>query len=321
MSEPEGEDALALEGGRNFVGDLDVASMLVTLERGLLWAPLTDAVRSAAGAASVGVLATFFDVIASTPTLAVCRPDWTATQSLSVHATDWLVEGPIVVDVSLVRVGKKVIVVAAEIWDGRGLDDDGALLAAFDAVPGSEPADPGSTASGRPSVVGVGRGGSEGPTLAARGLLAFARLPGGAGGEFAEGYDPRRWLGQIKRRPADRMAEGAVWARIGLREIDGSAGVLELERTPYITNSIGTINGGALAMMVEKAAEAMRPALVATDLQVQYLSQVKVGPARTRGSVSRDGTDHSVVTVEVVDHGADDQVLALAVVTLQAPPG
>jgi hypothetical protein len=37
--------------------------------------------------------------------------------------------------------------------------------------------------------------------------------------------------------------------------------------------------------------------------------------------VSRDGTDHSVVTVEVVDHGADDQVLALAVVTLQAPPG
>jgi acyl-coenzyme A thioesterase PaaI-like protein len=326
MSEPDGDDALALEGGRNFVGDLDVASMLVTLERGLLWAPLTDAVRSAAGAASVGVLATFFDVIASTPTLAVCRPDWTATQSLSVHATDWLVEGPVVVDVSLVRVGKKVIVVAAEIWDGRGLDDDGDLLAAFDAVPcttSSATADVGSTAVGRRSDAAGrgGSGGSGGPRLAARGVLTFARLPGGAGGEFAEGYDPRRWLGQITRRPADRTAEGTVWARIGLREIDGAAGVLELERIPYITNRIGTINGGALAMMVEKAAEAMRPALVATDLQVQYLSQVKVGPARTRGSVSRDGADHSVVTVEVVDHGADDQVLALAVVTLQAPPG
>ncbi|HEY6531184.1 MAG TPA: hypothetical protein VIY72_02695 [Acidimicrobiales bacterium] len=316
MSESLEEIVSPMPGeGSHFVGDLDIATMLVTLERGLLWAPLTDAVRSAAGSASVGVLATFFDVIASTPTLAACRPDWTATQSLSLHATGWLVEGPIVVDVSLVRVGKKVVVVEAEIWDGHGFDDTTELLGAFGAQGDDAPA-PGRPEASRP---GAGRPGD--PTLAARGLLTFARLPGTAGGAFAEGYDPKNSIGKVQRPAGDPPVGGTVWERIGLQVIDAPGGVTELERVPYITNSIGTINGGALAVMVERAAEVMRPGLVATDVQLQYLSQVKVGPARTRGVVSRDAADHSVVTIEILDHGADDQILALATVTLQPPPG
>lgn len=58
----------------------------------------------------------------------------------------------------------------------------------------------------------------------------------------------------------------------------------------------------------------------AIDLQVHYVSQVKVGPARTLGSVSRDAADHSVVTVELLDVGNDNQLLALATVLLQRCP-
>ena len=312
MAEPlEVTDAEGLIEGHDFVADLHVLSILDTVERGVLWAPVTEGVRSSAGAASVGVLALLYDVIASAPALAAVRPDWTATQSLALHATGWVAEGPAVVDASVVRAGKKVVVVAAEVWDGRGIDDPAELLATFAALPDGVAG----TATRRP-----GGGAAGDPVLAARGLLTFARLPGSAAGRFAEGHDPKDTMGKLQRRWTSGEVAGTVWDRIGVREVDGTAGVVELPLIPYITNSIGTINGGALAMMIERGAEVMRPGLVATDLSIQYLSQTKVGPARTRGSVSRDARDHSVVAIEVLDHGNDDHVLALATVTLQTPP-
>jgi acyl-coenzyme A thioesterase PaaI-like protein len=52
-------------------------------------------------------------------------------------------------------------------------------------------------------------------------------------------------------------------------------------------------------------------------MQIHFLSQLKVGPARTRGRVLRDATDHAVATVEIVDADNADHLLALATVTLQ----
>jgi len=95
-----------LPGTRSFVADMDVASRFITERRCLMRAPLTDAVASAAGTAPVGMLMTLVDVGASDPALAACLPDWTVTQDLAIHAAGWLIEGPIVVDNQLVRVGK-----------------------------------------------------------------------------------------------------------------------------------------------------------------------------------------------------------------------
>jgi acyl-coenzyme A thioesterase PaaI-like protein len=108
--------------------------------------------------------------------------------------------------------------------------------------------------------------------------------------------------------------------RIGVTVVDPGTGVVEIERSDYVRNSFGTINGGVLGAVFQAAAEAMRPGLVATDLQVHYLSQVQAGPARTRGTVSREAHGHTVVTFEAVDAGHQDQLLTLATVTLQAPP-
>jgi uncharacterized protein (TIGR00369 family) len=108
-----------------------------------------------------------------------------------------------------------------------------------------------------------------------------------------------------------------MYERLGANVIDGTTGQLELERTQYVANSIGTINGGVLAVLVEVASEAMCPSMAATDMQIHFLSQVKVGPARTRGTVLREAADHAVATVEVVDAGNEDQLLALATVTLR----
>jgi len=108
--------------------------------------------------------------------------------------------------------------------------------------------------------------------------------------------------------------------RAGLQVLDAPAGVVEVFHSPYVANSIGTINGAVQSLALEAAAEAARPGLVATDVQIHFVSQVRTGPARTRASVVRDAADHSLVVVELVDAGAEDRLGARATVTLQRPP-
>ena len=197
-------------------------------------------------------------------------------------------------DNRLVRVGKKVVIVAAEVYDGHGIEDLDDLEAAIDA--------------------------RAGVSLAARALLTFARIPGTAA-RGVDGYDPKTWLGEVRHRTFAEPAVGPLRERMGVRIVDDAVGVVELARTSYVANSVGTINGGAQAVLIETAAEAMRPGLVATDMAVHYLSQVRVGPARSVGRIVRDAPDHTVVAVDLVDAGHDGQLLALATVTLQRPPG
>jgi acyl-coenzyme A thioesterase PaaI-like protein len=280
-------------GEHHFASDLGFGVKLVTAERALLRAPLTDAVRSAAGSARMGVLVTLADVVASDPALAACLPDWTATQDLNLHAATPLVEGPIVVDARLLRVGKKVVVVEVGVFDGRGIEGFDPLLAAIDADDGEV-------------------------TLAARSLVVFVRLPGtAAAGDLAAGHDPRRLLGQERQRTPAAPLDDA-YEQMGIEVLDATAGVVGMARTPYVANSIGTINGGAQAIHVEVAAEVAVPGFVATDVQLHYLNQMRVGPAATKVEVLRATDELAVAEVDIHDEGDDDRLLTRTTVTLQA---
>lgn len=281
---------------RHYMWDLEPSVQLVTPQRALLVAPLTDLGRSTDGSATLSALATHFDMVGSDPAMVACRPDWTATQDVSMHGAQPLTDGPIVVDSRLVRVGSKVCVVDARVYDahGRGgADDIAALAARIDA--------------------------GDGVTLAATGLMTFARLPRAAAPHMDD-YNPAAWVGKLRPAPAIHDGGGASLAeRMGLRIIDASAGVVELECTPYVVNTIDTIIGGAQMLMVEVAAQCSLPGSIAIDLQMRFLSQLKVGPARTACTLVRECRDHSVVDLRVVDVGYQERLLALATVTLRAP--
>lgn len=279
---------------KNFCFDLNLTSKLVEPERCLMCAPLTDEIRSKAKTCRLGVLVTMVDVAGSDPVLAAWNPDWTATQDLSVHAVDSLIEGPMVVDARLLRRGKKVISVAADIYDGHGVFDLDELQAKID----------GATKT------------SSGLTLTARSLVTFTRIPRTAA-SGVDAYDPNKWLGVTRKRIAGIHNKDTLNDRIGLKIIDAGAGIVEVANTPYVANSIGTINGGVQAIVVEAAAEAMRPGMIATDIQIHFLSQLKVGPAQTRGAIIRDAQDHSVAMIQLLDAGAGDKLLATATLTLQ----
>ena len=159
----------------NFVADLGLSTLLLTPDRALAIAPLTDGVRSAAGSAALSLLVTMADVAGSDPALANCRPDWTATQDLSLYAAGWLTEGPVVGDHRLVRLGKRVVVVSVDLYDGHGMDDFGEIEAELDVD----------------GAAGTGR-----LTLAARGLVTFVRLPSTAADPPACGRLPPAELGR-----------------------------------------------------------------------------------------------------------------------------
>lgn len=284
-----------LAEGRHFVGEMHPVTFLVSPARCLLRSSLTDAIRSRAGVASVGTLATLIDLGTSDPALATCAPDWTATQDLTVHGAAAITEGPILVDSQLVRVGKKVVVVSAAVYDGHGLEDFGEIESGIEA-----------REAGRDSPL----------TPAGTALVTFVRIPR----PVAPGVDdhtPDQWIGKAHQRASSNSVGGSLFDRMGFRVLDPSGGRVELDRTSYVANSIGTISGGAQALLLEVAAEAMRPDLVATDMQLHFLSQVKVGPARSSGAIIRAAKDHAVVSLQLIDAGNDDQLLALATVTLQ----
>jgi len=102
--------------------------------------------------------------------------------------------------------------------------------------------------------------------------------------------------------------------------VDEVAGVVELEMSDYVLNSFRALQGGAVALLADVAGEQVARAcsgnaLATSDLAIHYLAQGKVGPFRTRVTVVRTISDTTLTRVEVIDTGADDRLLAIAMNT------
>jgi acyl-coenzyme A thioesterase PaaI-like protein len=69
----------------------------------------------------------------------------------------------------------------------------------------------------------------------------------------------------------------------------------------------GTIQGGAVALLVELAAESSAGAPI-EDLEIRYLSAIRVGPARATAEVIAPG----LIRVELRDVGRPDRLATVA---------
>ena len=112
-------------------------------------------------------------------------------------------------------------------------------------------------------------------------------------------------------------------AAIGARVLDESNGVVELPLRSYVGNSLGALQGGVVATLLDLSAEtAARAAIgapcVSVDLALNYLSLGKVGPIRSRARVLRRAPAGALVRVELRDAGADDRLLTVGTVNAQA---
>jgi len=115
------------------------------------------------------------------------------------------------------------------------------------------------------------------------GVLSFVRVARREGDPVKHAFNSvadaeRRFLGPVIENPLPEEMEIDI--------IDGSAGTVEVVVQDKLRNPSGAMQGAMVACVAEVAAEEMisarygRPAYV-SDLDVRYLSQVRVGPVRT----------------------------------------
>jgi acyl-coenzyme A thioesterase PaaI-like protein len=116
--------------------------------------------------------------------------------------------------------------------------------------------------------------------------------------------------------PDSRLAIPFV-ERLGIRVLDPGSGVVEADVSPYLVNSLGAVQGGALATVLDVASEQAARWVTGTpvvigDLVIHYLSLGKVGPLRTSARVLRRHGDDVVLRSEVCDAGASGRLLCVA---------
>jgi uncharacterized protein (TIGR00369 family) len=114
--------------------------------------------------------------------------------------------------------------------------------------------------------------------------------------------------------PTKRQLGDHVFANMGLREVAAATGdyAMEMPVSPYVANNRGGLQGGLLATLVDIVAglaslKGMPEGISAAtaDLNLHFLSAVRIGPAHAEATVVRRGKRTIVTQVEVHDVGRD----------------
>jgi uncharacterized protein (TIGR00369 family) len=104
----------------------------------------------------------------------------------------------------------------------------------------------------------------------------------------------------------------------GIEPVDATA--VGLEITDRVRNPWGILHGGATAVLVDAAAShAIGGDAATADVVLHFLRPGRVGPAIARAEILGTRRDGHLLRVEVVDAGAGNRVMAVAVVTVRAP--
>ena len=252
--------------------------------RAVIRAPVVPEILTPDGSVQAGAVATIVDILGGALTFRAVYPDWMATAALSVHLSGRRASETIAATGEVIRVGRTMAIIDVDIREEVG---------AFD-----EPAKP----------IGIAMvSGSRLPRRKNAPVLAAAE-------ETSEtvhfGIE-----GSGLKRPFRDAA--------GVRVLDEAEGVVELDLQEYVRNSVGVLQGGMIAILSDTAgemaagAEARRP-MTTKDLTIQYLSQGKRGPFRTRARVVRATQDTALTRVEVIDRGMEDRLIDVVMNTAVA---
>lgn len=94
-------------------------------------------------------------------------------------------------------------------------------------------------------------------------------------------------------------------------------GVAEVAVDPYLQNTLGALQGGVVAILVESTAERLAASILGAPVRVrgielQYLKLGRKGPIRARARELARTTAGMIVRVELFDRGDGDPLLTVA---------
>ncbi len=273
----------------HFLRDLSIVSERVSRVRTVSATELDPGKLDNTGQPAIGFLAALIDLNAAQAALLAVHPKWTATSGLSVHLSGAGATRSVLSESTVVRVGSNLVVVRTSVYDGNGDDADALLDDAVRREPGSH----------------------ERARIASA-LLTFVRIPGEASRVSAT-FDPAAVSHRNRMGAPAEPRAGAIMDRIGGSVL--APGMVSVEPSEYVNNSFATINGGVYGVLFAAAIESLSPGLVTTDIEVQFLSQTKVGPVVTTALPVRDVG--GVIVCELEARVAD-KVLATGTATASA---
>jgi len=152
--------------------------------------------------------------------------------------------------------------------------------------------------------------------------LGFAILPARnaiqKSGHWADAIEHRTEFGH-----EDSGLDGPLIDTVGIEFDAGRPGIAHLAVRSYLLNSLGAIQGGAMAILLESTAEHFATATLAQPvcvrgLAIHYLKLARVGPVRAQTRTIARTTAGLIVHVEIFDEGIGDELLTVATVQLEA---
>jgi uncharacterized protein (TIGR00369 family) len=158
-------------------------------------------------------------------------------------------------------------------------------------------------------------------TIVAVASMTFAVLPRREGNPNINNLEEKNRI--TFTAPGGGFTE-PLFDAVGIHDVAGAPGAVEMERTAYVVNSLN-VQGGVIATLLEagalRAVDDQRPPLEAVQIEINYLAIVRDGPARTYPRVLKRDDDHAVVALELFDHGNDDRRTTVARVVLTGVAG
>jgi uncharacterized protein (TIGR00369 family) len=228
-----------------------------------------DHLRGPGGSVRAGALLTMADTVGGMCAGLTALPGWVVSTNLMLRTVPGPHVGPLALDATVLRAGRKAIVAQIGIRDtGAG----GACIA--DGVLTSAVLDPDGGPPDFPRPMQLVPPTSDEPILP---LLEFFSV-----GPHAEG--------------------------------------VALPITDQVRNPWGILHGGATAVLVDAAGtHAVGDGSVTTDVVLHFMRPGRIGPAVARPTIVGERADGHVVRIEVVDEGAGDRLMAVAVTTVRTP--
>jgi uncharacterized protein (TIGR00369 family) len=143
--------------------------------------------------------------------------------------------------------------------------------------------------------------------------MSFARLPR---------RDENPDLADSMTTGASSMAlassglQGSLLEEIGITVVDPASGTVESPVRDWSRNSLGSMQGGAVAVVIDAAAEAASDVaspgeVIVSDLQLTYLALARVGPIRARAEVLDVRPGVVMLHVEAIDTGSDNRLTTI----------
>jgi len=265
---------------RHLLRDLRLSFEHVDARTSRAWMPVVPELTARDGTARAGALATLVDVIGGGLAARVAQPDWIATADLTLHLTGAATAGSVEARGRVAHAGRTTVVIDVDLFDDGGTEPQAK------ATRGRE--------------IGLA-------------TMSFARLP-----RRVDNPD----LADSMTTGASSMAlpssglQASLLDEIGVAVVDAASGAVETPVRDWSRNSLGSMQGGAVAAVIDAAAEAAATvasvdAVVVSDLQLTYLALARVGPIRTRAEVLDVRPGVVVTRVELIDTGSDDRVTTL----------